>query len=154
MENYVGYGFDVNEVNPKDWLALMRKFDKDEYKRFIEGTEEDEGVDGKDLEEALENGVEDWIGDISSLAEYLRDIINDGECSAAGTDYIVSAYDSFLVFDSIRFAGDPDELTRAKYIKSPRAFIRMIARYVPTKDLTFGNLYNGVEWADPNYFLD
>ena len=31
MQSYVGYGFNVNDLQSKDWLALMHDHDPDEY---------------------------------------------------------------------------------------------------------------------------
>lgn len=149
MQSYVGYGFNVNDLQSKDWLALMHDHDPDEYACFIEDTLENEGKEK--LDENLLADVEGRIADISSLAEYLRDIINDAEHEKAGTGYIVSAYDSYLVFDSVRFA---DDSPRTEYIRSADDFIEMISRYVPIEALTFGNLYEGSDWIDPCYYLE
>lgn len=149
MQIYVGYGFNVNELKPQDWLKLMREYDQDEYEDFVENTKENDGEEN--LDEKLLAGIEDRIDDISCRAEYLRDIINDAEKEKAGTDYIVSSYDDFLVFDSVRFAGDSP---RAEYIRTEEDFIKMIARYVPVENLTFGNLYEGSDWVDSCYCLD
>jgi len=149
MQIYVGYGFNVNELKPQDWLTLMREHDQDEYEDFVENTKENDGEEN--LDEKLLAGIEDRIGDISCLADYLRDIINDSEKEKAGTDYIVSSYDDFLVFDSVRFAGDSP---RSNYIRTAEDFVQMIARYVPVENLTFGNLYEGSDWVDSCYCLD
>ena len=149
MQIYVGYGFNVNELKPQDWLKLMREHDQDEYEDFVENTKENDGEEN--LDEKLLAGIEDRIGDISCLADYLRDIINDCEKEKAGTDYIVSSYDDFLVFDSVRFAGDSP---RSDYIRTAEDFVKMIARYVPVENLTFGNLYEGSDWVDSCYCLD
>ena len=150
MQIYVGYGFNVNELKDTDWLRLMREHDPEEYKCFVEDTKENCGEE--DLDSNLLSNVEERIEDISSLAEYLRDIINDEEHEKAGTDYIVSSYDdNYLVFDSIRFAGDSP---RADYIRTESDFIQMIARYVPVDNITFGNLYEGSDWIDSCYYLD
>ena len=63
----------------------------------------------------------------------------------------MSSYDDYLVFDSVRFAGDSP---RADYIRTAEDFVKMIARYVPVENLTFGNLYEGSDWADSCFCLD
>ena len=63
----------------------------------------------------------------------------------------MSSYDDYLVFDSVRFAGD---FPRAEYIRTAEDFVKMIARYVPVENLTFGNLYEGSDWVDSCYCLD
>ena len=65
MQSYVGYGFNVNDLQSKDWLALMHDHDPDEYECFIEDTLENEGKEK--LDENLLADVEGRIADISSL---------------------------------------------------------------------------------------
>lgn len=126
----------------------MREHDEDEYNDFVEDTKENDGENN--LNEKLLAGVEDRIGRISCLAEYLRDIINDGEKVKAGTSYIVSALDDYLIFDCVRFAMDEK---RSEYIRTEEDFVKMIARYVSIENLTFGNLYEGSEYSVSCYWL-
>lgn len=77
-------------------------------------------------------------------------IINEGESAAAGTDYIVAAYDNWLVFDSVRFA---DDSKRTQYIRTADDFLTMIARYLPLENLSVGNVFAG-DWCDFNFFQE
>lgn len=153
MQIYVGYGFDVSSVSDADLLNLMRKHDPNEFECFADDTRENYGItDEKELEEAMLDDVRDRIMENNmDCTEYLRDIINNGEKQAAGTDYIVSALDQFLLFDSLRFGADEK---RGEYIRSQSDFIQMIARYIPVENLSFGNIYTGSEWTDGGYYQE
>lgn len=48
-----------------------------------------------------------------SPANYLASLINDGETETAGTNYLFSDMNSFLIFESVRFSDE----ARAQYIK-------------------------------------
>ncbi len=78
------------------------------------------------------------------MSEEEREVYNSFENAAA-------VYDSYLVFDSVRFA---DDSPRTEYIRSADDFIEMISRYVPIEALKFGNLYEGSDWIDPCYYLE
>lgn len=155
MQNYIGYGFDTNDIPAEDWVNIFKKYDTDMYQNLLDDCKEDD-IDLKTLpQEEREDIILDFINEaIDSTAEYLRDIINKHEAAAAGTDYIVEAYDNFLVFESIRFIDD--ESARAKYIRSENDFIAMIDRYIPLKhrEINFGNIWDGIDWVDPCFFMD
>lgn len=155
MEFYVGYGFNVNKIKDEDWLKLLNNHASDLYEKLkAEVLEEDPELtqaDEKELTEALEDRVHDFLeGQYNTPCETLRDIINEGEEAAAGTGYIVSSYDNWLVFDSVRFA---DDSARTEYIRSSTDFWNMIARYVPLDNLTIGNVYAG-NWSDVSYYQE
>lgn len=147
---YVGYGFNTNDIDDETWSTLVQTYDSDAYaeiKRKAAILAGDEDVD-----EIMINYALDFINENSmSKAEYLQNIINSEEAKIAGTDYIVTTYDDFLVFDSVRFA---DDSKRTKYIKTQEDFISMINKYIPIEEIEFGNLYEGVEWIDPCFFLE
>ena len=152
MQVYVGYGFNTNGIKSETWLKLMETHDPELYEELIEESKTSGCNGDEETAKWLNKSVTDKICEnANSEADYLADIINAGESETAQTDYIVATYDSYLVFDSVRFA---DDSPRTKYIRTATAFIQMIGKYVPTDDLTFGNLYDGVEWADPCYFID
>ena len=150
MQMYVGYGFNTNDLDDETWSTLVQTYDSDAYaeiKRKAAILAGDEDVD-----EIMINYALDFINENSmSKAEYLQNIINSEEAKIAGTDYIVTTYDDFLVFDSVRFA---DDSKRTKYIKTQEDFISMINKYIPIEEIEFGNLYEGVEWIDPCFFLE
>ena len=150
MQMYVGYGFNTNDIDDETWSTLVQTYDSDAYaeiKRKAAILAGDEDVD-----EIMINYALDFINENSmSKAEYLQNIINSEEAKIAGTDYIVTTYDDFLVFDSVRFA---DDSKRTKYIKTQEDFISMINKYIPIEEIEFGNLYEGVEWIDPCFFLE
>ena len=153
MRIYVGYGFDTNDVPNEAWAALVKKYDHELWESKMEDIKaEADGAHIIDPEVFLTSQITEVIDDeASSCADYLRDLINAEEKNAAGTDYIVSSYDQYLVFDSIRFA---DDSPRTRYIRNESDFVRMIGRYVPTDKLTFGSLYEGGDWMDPSYSMD
>lgn len=159
MHVYLGYGFNVYDISNKAWVSLIEKFDNKNFKRFLAEVFKDKSKPGmtpyipseEEKEElALDYIEENGIGAYDSC-EYLRIIINLNEAEKAGTNYIVSNYDNYLVFDSVRFA---DDSKRTKYIRTQEDFIAMISRYIPIENITFGNVYEGSEWIDPIYSLD
>lgn len=150
MQIYVGYGFNTNDIPDEEWLPLVEKYDKKFFEEHLRDTYEKEPAD-IDTEDKIADAI-DFIEENSmGRCEYLRDIINHEEKDKAGTDYIVTCYDNFLVFDSIRFA---DDSKRTEYIRNAGDFVAMISRYINTKNIAFGNLYDGNDWQDPAYWLD
>lgn len=150
MQIYVGYGFDTADINDETWAALVKKYDTEAYNDIEKKAAILAGHD--ETQEIMIDNAIDFINENSiSKAEYLANIINSEESDAAGTDYIVSTYDDFLVFDSVRFA---DDSKRTQYIRTQEDFIAMISKYTPIEEIQFGNLYEGVEWIDPCFFLE
>lgn len=147
---YVGYGFNINDIPDEAWLSLVEKYNKNPFEEHLRDNfgKEPNSIDTEDkIVDALDFIDENAMG----RCEYLRDIINHEEKDKAGTGYIVTCYDNYLAFDSIRFA---DDSRRTEYIRSAGDFVAMIGRYVDTKDITFGNIYDGNEWTDPAYWLE
>ncbi len=153
MEIYVGYGFDTGKVPNSAMAAVIKKYDHGLWTEHLEALRPENEVSDNELETLLTSQVDDMIDDISygGRAGYLADVINAEKANAAGTDYIVSSYDKFLVFDACRFAEDS---ARTKYIKTQKDFVQLIGKYLPTDNLTFGNLYEGSDYADPIYWMD
>ena len=150
---YVGYGFDTNDIDDEIWYNLAKKYDAEEVDNHLKNsynyeTTEDEIIS---KEYKITDALDFIDKNCMSRCEYLRNIINSEENKKAGTDYIVSSYDNFLVFDSIRFA---DDSKRTEYIRNQNDFINMIKHYIPIDNIKFGNLYEGTEWLDPNYFIE
>ena len=155
MDIYVGYGFNVNDIKDKDWLNLLKEHARDLYENLLEEAQEESPdlvvADEETLREALEERVIEFLeARYNTPCETLRDIINEGESAAAGTDYIVANYDNYLVFDSVRFA---DDSKRTQYIRTADDFLTMIARYIPLDDLAIGNVYAG-NWCDVSFFQE
>lgn len=141
MQTYVGYGFNVTNISSKTWLDIIAQYDDKLYNSLKSKTEKEIGH--RPSEADLLERVKEHIEDVSSggMSDYLCRLINENERKKAGADYIVSCYDDYLVFDSVRFA---DDSPRAKYIRNERDFLAMIARYTNGLDgLIFGNLYEG-----------
>ncbi|MBQ1735688.1 MAG: hypothetical protein II038_12620 [Lachnospiraceae bacterium] len=155
MDIYVGYGFNVNDIKDKDWLNLLKEHARDLYDNLLEEAQEENPAlavaDEETLREALEERVNEFLeARYNTPCETLRDIINEGESAAAGTDYIVANYDNYLVFDSVRFA---DDSKRTQYIRTADDFLTMIARYLPLENLSVGNVYAG-NWCDVSFFQE
>lgn len=151
MQTYIGYGFDTSVLTDDDWAHLVRKYDFDAYRDAIDEVCRCFMPD-EELRERCTEAACIFIDDNNiSRADYLRDIINGNENKIAGTDYIVTTYDDYLCFDSVRFA---DDSPRTRYIKTQEDFIKMITKYIPTENITFGNIYEGTDWIDPNYYMD
>ena len=150
---YVGYGFDTNDISDEIWYNLATKYDTEAVKKHLNASFDYEITDDEAISEEYKiTDALDFIDENTmSRCEYLRNIINKEESKKAGTDYIVSSYDNFLVFDSIRFV---DDSKRTQYIRNQKDFIDMIKHYIPVDDIKFGNLYEGNDWIDPNYFIE
>jgi hypothetical protein len=151
MQAYIGYGFDAYQIKDQAWVDLVKKHDPSDYEDIVEHASKINN-DPEDTNELIIGDILNFIDSAYiGRAEYLANIINATEEKDAGTNYIVSTYDDFLVFDSVRFA---DDSKRTQYIRTQDDFIKMISRYVPIDNITFGNLYEGVEWIDPCFFLE
>ena len=153
MQNYIGYGFDTNDIEDKTWYNLAKKYDTEAVEEHLKDSFNYEITNDEVISE--EYKIQDALDFIDEnnidCCEYLRNIINSEESEKAGTNYIVSSYDNYLVFDSIRFA---DDSKRTEYIRNADEFIAMIGRYIPTENIHFGNLYEGTDWLDPSYALE
>ena len=152
MINYIGYGFDTNEIDDEIWYNLAKTYDADRVEKHLKDSFDSDITDDEMISEEYKiTDAVDFIDEnFISRSEYLRNIINAKESKKAGTNYIVSNYDNYLVFDCVRFA---DDSKRSKYIRSTRDFIAMIKRYITIDGIKFGNLYEGSDWFDPAYEL-
>ena len=153
MQNYIGYGFDTNDIEDKTWSNLAKKYDTEAVEDHLKDSFDYEVTDDEVISEEYKiTDALDFINENNTdCCEYLRNIINSEESKKTGTDYIVSSYDNYLVFDSIRFA---DDSKRTEYIRNADEFIAMVGRYIPTENIHFGNLYKGTDWLDPSYALE
>ena len=140
---YIGYGFNTTDLSKKDWVELCKKYDTKLFAEYAKGKSDDE----------IENGIIDLINENTmSPTDYLRDVICGTEYGESGIENVVSCYDNYIVFDSVRFANDS---RRAQYILCATDFISMISKYVQTDHLAFGNLYeSSSDYTDPTYFFD
>lgn len=144
MEQYIGYGFNIDDLTDSNWLELLQK-DKDAYAALQRNCLDEFGNGDTD---SLRSFARDWL-DIryENAGDYLAAVINNGEKEAAGADDIVGCYDTYLIFESIRFT---DDSKRALYIRNEADFIKMIGRYIPTGGLRFGSVWGGGDecWID------
>lgn len=149
MYLYAGYGFDAERISETDLLRLMKEHDADEYETFAEDCMKNFGSRS---EEILVRNVGDRIWESNmSVAEYVAEIINEGETELVGRDGVVETCGSFVVFPPIAFAG---ESKRADAVRSREDFAKIIGKYLNLNELTFGNVYSGDEWSDSNWFMD
>lgn len=159
---YVGYGFDMKDVSNESLLNMLHKYDSGAYQEYVEQTLNElkrntnhgdchfASIDPEVLK-ILVLDVDEYINDMFvSCADFVVEIINGEEGKVAGTDRIVSVHDDFIVFDSLRFAEDE---ARARHVPNQAAFIQMIKKYISDKTVTFGNIYDGVDWADSCCFM-
>ena len=143
MQTYVGYGFNVNDITDEQWLDLIEKYNEKDYINHLEINE----ALGSDKNEQTELALEWLFMNYMDRGDYLTDIINGEE----GLELVVQ-YDDYVVFNSIDFLDHCKE--RALRIKNREDFIQLIAEYVPIDNIKFGNLYAGVAWTDPCYYLE
>lgn len=153
MQNYIGYGFDTNDISNEIWYNLAKKYDTEEVDDHLKDSFDSEITEDEVISKEYKiTDALDFIDENSmSRCEYLRNIINSEESEKAGTDYIVTDYDNYLVFNSIRFA---DDSKRTEYIRNADEFIAMVGRYIPIDNIHFGNLYEGNDWMDPSYWME
>lgn len=155
MVHYVGYGFNTEQIPVSEWVSLVKKYNKELYEKAEKEAAEEGCKTEETLMELLENDTGDCV--FETPCEYLRDLINHQEYlerKKAGIQdpfNIVQSYENYLIFESIRFA---DESYRAKYIRSEGDFIKLVSKYINVEQISFGNLWEGGDWIDPNYFMD
>ena len=143
---YVGYGFNTNDISDETWMSLFKKYNPKEFQEI----ENKMNKDSDACKEAILNAIDTLY---NCTADYLRDIINTEESKKHNikNEDVVITYDNFLVFDSIRF---PGECKRCEFIRTQDDFIKMIAKYIPTEKITFGNLWDGNDWEDSSFFIE
>lgn len=147
---YCGYGFNANDLDTKDLLKLMKEHDAQMYAGLVEYCKDTFGGCG---EETLLCNVDDYIsGECDSTEDYVMKVLNACEYDASGGTDIFTVYGQYIVFDSIRFVGDNEK--RTMYVRTQDDFIEIVGRYLPVEKLEFGNIFDGVDWADPNYYMD
>ena len=139
MKTYIGYGFDVNDITDKELANAAEKYNEADFVEYLK----DYGI------EKREDFIPEWIDcHYNGAAGILCDIINNEEKLK-----LVIQYDNYIVFDSIDFLDYCKE--RALKIKNRYDFIQLIAKYVPVKNIKFGNLYTNIDWIDdPCYYLE
>ena len=175
MEVYVGYGFDADKINGKHFLKLLAArngrlyrgcvgYAKEAYPKANASGIMDEfmscaeaGGQGRQIDELIRANDEaaNAIGAVAkdfieveyvSCANFLSEIINEGEKEAAGTDDVVCPIaERYLAFDNIDFAG---EEKRAAHIPTCSDFIIMVGKYLPCDDIKFTPIWVDVEWEE------
>lgn len=132
MRVYVGFGFNTDHISDEVLIALMKKYDRKRYnklkKRYPNKDMKSDGIYARAV----------FRFSVDSVATWLCDIINKNESEKANTDHIVSNEGQYVVFESVRFAGNEK---RAEYIRTEKDFIKMIERYIPVSNIAFRNLY-------------
>lgn len=140
---YIGYGFNTLDFSKAEWVAIYKRFDAASFDEYAKDKSEED----------IESGILDEINaNYLSPTDYLRDVICGSEYAESGIENVVSCYDDYIVFDSIRFAND---CKRAQHVKCAADFVSMIGKYIPTNNIRFGNLYeSSSDYTDPTYFFD
>lgn len=162
MTNYVGFGFDIDDVKQEDILNLIRRYRPEEYGELKQAATKNEPDNDADnallanlydyfcrnvslIEEADSNG-----GDFGGL---VTSIINCQERTDRGllpSTNLLYCFDHYVAFGAVRFADDTE---RARTIKSADDFYAMIGKYFETLPYC-ANIYEGSDWIDPAYWID
>lgn len=152
MINYMGYGFDANELSEQGIFDFIRSQAPDDAVEMV--------MDILELEKPLDvitpgqqkkifSEMEDWIvSGCPSTADYIVGIINE----KVNCPCLLQVLDNFIVFAPIEFL--EDDKGRSSIIKSRQDMQKLVMGYFPGEKITFGPVYDGVEWAEPNYFMD
>lgn len=154
MVHYEGYGFDTIEISRKGLYKFIKTAVPDDARKICEEMEiSDPGESIGDLpveqQKDIINGIEEWIVSYYiSTSEYIVSVIN----SKMACPHLLQAIDNFIVFAPICFM--EDDKGRSSIIKSRQDMQKLIAGYFPGEKFKFGNVYDGVEWADPCYYMD
>lgn len=158
MSTYAGYGFDVRDISKENLFRFFMKYDSTD--RIEEMITETLGVsknpehltedDTKKLAGAVRKYIEDGC---ETVAGYIADTINYGEKEARHMHRqdVVTVCDEYVVFPPVMFPNDGEE--RLKRIRNRKDFVSMIRDYIPDKDLVFGPVYDGPEFANPDYWM-
>ena len=159
--NYVGYGFNAeDEIPQEDLLKFIEKYDgnllikicmevigKNVPLKDLTAEEKEDIL--YELEEYVEAETE-----YASVSGYIARKINDFERAEGRMkkEDVVAVYDEYVVFENLRFAEDGVE--RSKRILSADEFIKFIKGFFHGVPIAFGNVWDGTEWGDPNYFME
>lgn len=158
MSTYAGYGFDVRDISEENLFRFFMKYDSTD--RIEEMITETLGVSKspeqltEDDTKKLAGAVREYIKDgCETVAGYIADTINYGEREARHMHQqdVVTVCDEYVVFPPVMFPGDGEE--RLKRIKNRKDFVSMIRDYIPDKDLVFGPVYDGPEFANHDYWM-
>ena len=155
MQNYVGYGFDTNDIEKDDLLVFVEKFDQD---KFQEMCQEVAGRPIRKIEDLTDDEKEELFASLDEWIEepsyYIRDVINGSEIAEGRMkdEGVVDAYEEFVVFENIPFPECGYE--RCRRIRSESDFIGFIKGYFPNVDITFSKIWEGLEDSDPVLYMD
>lgn len=152
MSNYIGYGFDANDITSEGLYGfILAQAPDDAMSMVMDILEAEKPVEvlTDNQQEAVIAETENWVESehCSSTAEYIVGVINGKTCP-----HLLQAFDNFIVFSPIAFLEDDNG--RSSVIKSRQDLQKLITAYFQDEEITFGNIYDGVEWANPNYFLE
>lgn len=154
MVHYEGYGFDSIEISGKGLYKFIKTAAPDDARKIFEEMEiSDPGESISDLpvgqQKDIINGIEEWIeSDCISTSEYIVSVINSKEACPN----LLQAIDNFVVFAPVCFMEDDNG--RSSIIKSRQDMQKLIAGYFPGEKFKFGSVCEGVEWAEPCYYMD
>ena len=152
MQQYVGYGFNVNDISNMGLLKFMQAHAPEDAEEALTEVltvkKKFNDMTKQELEDVLED-IEVFASSIKgSTADYIVDIICADTCR--GLLWVLD--ETYIVFPPLEFPEDAEE--RCKYVKSAADFQHLITTYFPDEDIEYGKVWDGVEWADPCYYMD
>lgn len=158
MSTYAGYGFDVRNISEENLFRFFMKYDSaDRIEEMITetlGVSKSPGQLTEDDTKKLVGAIREYIeSGCETVADYVADTINYSEREARHMHQqdVVTVCDEYVVFPPVMFPNDGKE--RLKRIRNRKDFVSMIRDYIPDKDLVFGPVYDGPEFANHDYWM-
>ncbi len=147
MINYIGYGFDTNEVSDRQWTKLVRVYHNKTYQSIRKKAKE-RYTNPREIRQYIIEETNRYAKQ-DDKCRFLCDIIN-GDDKPRMYD-TVENYDNYLVFNRIDFI---DYQPRATQIKNPSDFVNFIQQYISTRNIKFSYIYEGTESIGPIYHVN
>ena len=162
MENYVGFGFDIDDVKQEDILNLVKKYRPEEYEEIKQAAMKDEPNEDADkvilanlydyfwknvplIEEADSNG-----GGFGGLVTSIINCQERADRNLSPSTNLLYCFGHYVAFGAVRFADDTE---RTRTIKSANDFRALVGKYLKTPPYC-ANIYEGSDWLDPDYWID
>ena len=145
---YVGYGFNVEDLTEQQLIDFIRcsPYAKD-FEEYLKDADAEEDDVVTEFMEERSGYVSYFVSCAINAAERKR--AKDRGCDLGSEDVVV-AYDTFVFFDSLRFA---EEDKRSQIIRTEEDFLRMLKRYFHELP-TIGNILAGTEFMDVAFWME
>ena len=137
MRNYVGYGFDYNDISDTALVKFAVEYDGERLREEL--TDSSETPSHEDVMAYIEFHY-------FNVPDFICDVINEKENCR-----VLSSADSFIMFENMAFLDD--SRARAELVPNKYAFRKLIGKYFDTEYFCFDDIYEGNDWTEPHYWL-